>query len=1684
MSGPFQLSESNANTAPEQHSKTWDFRVYTKALPRQVRVVYCCTKPESEAAAAALLQERQLGLDIEWQSDPMSAKIPRSGTGIKENVSVIQLASRSLVAIFHLALHEELGLDVLAPSLRLILESKDITKCGVGIIYTDGRRLRNFLNVTPRGLLELSFCHHRLQHIQTRSGSDSTKLVALSRLTEHYLHQPLDKEGPWRCSDWTRLLSQEQAEYASNDAYASIALFDVMTRDATDIGIVLPPTVHFTQVSISETDGIEWQEDGSESMLQPDDFTQLQISSYPSPDTADFVNRAQTTKQKQSKSSDVALSSIERHPSILQATSTRSRLQHTNAEESEAKRSRSYKESTAVPNTSLRQPTGTVRDGQELPGQLSHEVHRPHIAQPLTKAQTRQLPGPVRSVIDDEGYVSKEKLLNNIPGGVACYFECGRTFKSYASAAIHTAEQKNLTKSGNFERLGLKRGATRQRSEGMKNPSTGRVIPGWCRNALSNATRLSCPFRQTFGTHVVCDSDFSGLYQDPHTTAHSRSYKNDVRSLSRRFVLDHANHQHAGSAPADKAIGLPCRCGQLWGLPEFAALHILTTAYGEPCPGRPATTEEFMRAINRDLANAWRVLPKRVNLLPPRNDISAVFSQGSYPRDDSSKDLAPPGAMETIVTSTLIDILRDVPTEGELIVFPWRISGETDSGVDLPPEHRNALADQFRQISGSTATVVSIDFHCSSIYHPIFAGSREWATSRIGFVESERPGVTSIQSITQTTSTLDRSALVTDMIFSLCSTRKPSERIILAIADSWTACAPLLAFACARHEFQMVIALSDKEITVADYPEPNENHFQYPYIYGKACSNSQQASLSEALVHSDPRYLGFYERRHWFKLDSRTIALVYAGLQHDSLTEGYLRWCIQCQRGKDVLSLGRSDSARNKKQQRATMEALLPGVGVQIHALLTNPSRVYAVDSSVSSSQEPSKVDTLTLMSYDTPEDVFYSATANCSHPEYTGIQQAEPQDDSLVSSGPPPRYHPSPSAPGLTPSQVQKLPVSFRRVIDSDGFIEATELLREVPEGIECYFKCGQRFKSFAQAAIHVADETRLLSKGILPALGFSPGMVYTPGGSMGPPDKTTRLRRGWCPAALAAFGRLKCPFQQSLGLHIQCSAPWSETRTKSTLKGNISRIISSNVLYDHTHHQARLTEATEKPQGLPCRCGQLWPAPQFAAIHLLTSIRGSQCLGRALSVEEFFGQVNRGNGWRLFKEEVGVFLPSEQDEILKTSSKDKAVLTEDTIQDSLQVGAFEEIDTVTQVQRYRNDLDDDPDDGSDSSTTDGDPDESENDGAETTHPKTKRGLDKLASLDELVSSMPPRGPVVVFPYRHSGVSRKTTLRSRDRGQWQVLASHHRQVFGTQSVEVELQFTCASIYSPLYVASREWALTHGVWQGDATSTLARTGKTTGRQGSLTSTTASTIDRSALVTDTIFRIFETRDVQDRVLLAVADSWTACAPLLAWACAQQQFQLDIALTPTQVTIADQLENDQQELSDWQTQRIPLQDLLVSREPRYYGIHKGRHWFRLDSTTLARVYAGLQTDALTEGYLRWCVQCQAGKNARTLAREQSGWSRLPARNRIEGSLANMPDRVRAFLLGHSVNADPPKDSRHVADRAVDATTDELATKTRGADRLYNPVAGSQRAPKKRSAPASIARTAAAKRPKRKT
>lgn len=172
------------------------------------RVVYITNAKQLDSMLRQL-KPPIIGFDMEWRSfGPL-------------NVSLVQISDASTILLIHLSL-----MNCFPDSLKKIIEDPNWIKCGVNIMGADMSRLRRLFHIRARGVCELSY-FARL--VDRKHWGPKNNLIKLALLSETYLGKNLRK-GDVRCSDWSKLLTGEQRQYAADDAYSGYLIFMELER--------------------------------------------------------------------------------------------------------------------------------------------------------------------------------------------------------------------------------------------------------------------------------------------------------------------------------------------------------------------------------------------------------------------------------------------------------------------------------------------------------------------------------------------------------------------------------------------------------------------------------------------------------------------------------------------------------------------------------------------------------------------------------------------------------------------------------------------------------------------------------------------------------------------------------------------------------------------------------------------------------------------------------------------------------------------------------------------------------------------------------------------------------------------------------------------------------------------------------------------------------------------------------------------------------------------------------------------------------------------------------------------------------------------------------------------------------------------------------------------------------------
>lgn len=226
------------STKEKPRKKWWSYQLYRGPNGEQVKVQYSKTKAESEVLAKQFMGEKVVGFDMEWPWNDWKSD------RLQNKIGLIQVATEEKIALFHIGLHAgKTTDDIIAPSLRKLIESPAIGKIGVGILSADFARLRRYFKLQPKGAVELSHLHRLVTFGGRKPELVSTKMTSLAHQVEQHLGHPLYK-GDVRTSNWSKPLSQEQIKYAAGDAYAGIMLYHCLNYKRLQVDPVPPMPIH------------------------------------------------------------------------------------------------------------------------------------------------------------------------------------------------------------------------------------------------------------------------------------------------------------------------------------------------------------------------------------------------------------------------------------------------------------------------------------------------------------------------------------------------------------------------------------------------------------------------------------------------------------------------------------------------------------------------------------------------------------------------------------------------------------------------------------------------------------------------------------------------------------------------------------------------------------------------------------------------------------------------------------------------------------------------------------------------------------------------------------------------------------------------------------------------------------------------------------------------------------------------------------------------------------------------------------------------------------------------------------------------------------------------------------------------------------------------------------------------
>ncbi|KAJ9106740.1 hypothetical protein QFC19_003052 [Naganishia cerealis] len=119
--------------------------------------------------------------------------------------------------------------------LREIIQDPKTYKLGVNVSGDAQKLVRDYGDIYMKGILDLSYIARAVDAANCRPGN--TK-IALAKLCLAYTGCELDK-GPVRQSNWSKRLSQAQMDYAANDVYSTMVIYNTLLSLGRERGIDL-----------------------------------------------------------------------------------------------------------------------------------------------------------------------------------------------------------------------------------------------------------------------------------------------------------------------------------------------------------------------------------------------------------------------------------------------------------------------------------------------------------------------------------------------------------------------------------------------------------------------------------------------------------------------------------------------------------------------------------------------------------------------------------------------------------------------------------------------------------------------------------------------------------------------------------------------------------------------------------------------------------------------------------------------------------------------------------------------------------------------------------------------------------------------------------------------------------------------------------------------------------------------------------------------------------------------------------------------------------------------------------------------------------------------------------------------------------------------------------------------------
>lgn len=204
------LNETKSSTSP-----TYSYLDYRNP---PAAVVY--TQCEDEANDLVQFLESPLGFDMEW-------RVMWQAGAAERRTALVQLCDIRTIMLIQVSSMTRFPRKVLE-----VLESPNIVKTGANI-KNDGEKLYRDFGIRARGLVELgSLAAKADEKFKTLYNRE---VVSLAKMVSRYLGKTLVKSSV-RTSNWEAKLTSKMIDYAANDCYCAVMVYNKLAEKAAQEG--------------------------------------------------------------------------------------------------------------------------------------------------------------------------------------------------------------------------------------------------------------------------------------------------------------------------------------------------------------------------------------------------------------------------------------------------------------------------------------------------------------------------------------------------------------------------------------------------------------------------------------------------------------------------------------------------------------------------------------------------------------------------------------------------------------------------------------------------------------------------------------------------------------------------------------------------------------------------------------------------------------------------------------------------------------------------------------------------------------------------------------------------------------------------------------------------------------------------------------------------------------------------------------------------------------------------------------------------------------------------------------------------------------------------------------------------------------------------------------------------------